>query len=264
MDAVRQEVMLHFRDGTLQAGDLQSSILYGKTVQFLPHSAVYDRRRAQRKSIVKEVKIEDLGVRRAVDLSSHGMFIDSLTLYPEGKLIALSFKLQGETIQLESRVVYIEPGIGMGLEFMAIPLDFQIKIDVATQGNAGGVMGDPKSDRRAGRDRRVSSKIPEYVWKRPSTRIRYQDRRNTAPASGKPVDLDFSKIKAVFFQAPVDFPRNHGQAARITLRDREKVEGILHHLSPEAVGVMLDLSVGGNKIYSIFITKSMIQRIEYL
>ena len=264
MDAVRQEVVLHFRDGTLQAGDLLSSLLYGKSAQFLPHSAVYDRRRAQRKSVVKEVKVDDLGVRRAIDLSSHGIFIDSLTMYPEGRLVVLSFKLQGETIQLDARVVYNEPGIGMGLEFIAIPVDLQIKIDVATQGNSGGAMGDPKSDRRAGPDRRISSKIPEYVWKRPSTRIRYQDRRNTAPASGKPVDLDFSKIKAVFFQAPVDFPRTHGQAARITLRDREKVEGILYHLSPEAMGVMLDLPIGENEVYSIFIIKSTILRVEYL
>ena len=260
---VRQDVVIHFRDGTLQAGNLMSSILYGKTAKFLHQSLLYDRRRAQRKSIVKEVRVAGVGVRRAIDLSSHGMFIDSLTKFSEGKLISISFELQGETIQLDARVVYNEPGIGVGLEFLAIPMDLQIRINAATERNTSGAFGDRKIERRVGRDRRVSSKIPKHVWTRKGIRIRYQDRRNAAPASGKPVDLDFSKIKAVFFQYPVDFPRSHGQKARIILRDRGKVEGILYHLSPESLGVMLDLSIGENEVCSIFIVKSVIQRVEY-
>ena len=65
---------------------------------------------------------EDVCV-RPPDISPHGMFINTRMEYPEGAVLKLRFKLSrtGIVIQTRCEVRYCLRGVGVGVEFVAIP-----------------------------------------------------------------------------------------------------------------------------------------------
>jgi hypothetical protein len=65
---------------------------------------------------------EDICV-RPPDISPHGMFINTRMEYPEGAVLKLRFKLSrtGVVIQTRCEVRYCLRGVGVGVEFVAIP-----------------------------------------------------------------------------------------------------------------------------------------------
>ena len=65
---------------------------------------------------------EDISV-RPPDLSPHGMFINTRTDYPEGAVLKLRFRLANTGVMIETRceVRYCLRGVGVGVEFVAIP-----------------------------------------------------------------------------------------------------------------------------------------------
>lgn len=73
-------------------------------------------------SMIYEGYEEDICV-RPPDLSSHGMFINTRTEYPEGAVLKLRFKLArtGVIINTRCEVRYCLRGVGVGVEFLAIP-----------------------------------------------------------------------------------------------------------------------------------------------
>jgi hypothetical protein len=73
-------------------------------------------------SMIYEGFEEDVCV-RPPDLSPHGMFINTSTEYPEGAVLKLRFKLSrtGVVIQTRCEVRYCLRGVGVGVEFVAIP-----------------------------------------------------------------------------------------------------------------------------------------------
>jgi PilZ domain len=73
-------------------------------------------------SMIYEGFEEDICV-RPPDLSPHGMFINTRTEYPEGAVLKLRFKLArtGVVIQTRCEVRYCLRGVGVGVEFVAIP-----------------------------------------------------------------------------------------------------------------------------------------------
>jgi hypothetical protein len=73
-------------------------------------------------SMIYEGFEEDISV-RPPDLSPHGMFINTRTEYPEGAVLKLRFKLArtGVVIQTRCEVRYCLKGVGIGVEFIAIP-----------------------------------------------------------------------------------------------------------------------------------------------
>jgi len=81
---------------------------------------------------------EDICV-RPPDLSSHGMFINTRTEYPEGAVLKLRFKLArtGVVVNTRCEVRYCLRGVGVGVEFVAIPAEFvraiEEEIDLQTQ-----------------------------------------------------------------------------------------------------------------------------------
>jgi hypothetical protein len=87
-----------------------------------------ENRRDARYSYVSELSMiyegfeEDIHV-RPPDLSPHGMFINTRTEYPEGAVLKLRFKLARTGVVIETRceVRYCLKGVGVGVEFLAIP-----------------------------------------------------------------------------------------------------------------------------------------------
>lgn len=89
-------------------------------------------------SMIYEGFEEDICV-RPPDLSPHGMFINTRTEYPEGAVLKLRFKLSrtGVVIHTRCEVRYCLRGVGVGVEFMAIPAEsvraIEEEIDLQTQ-----------------------------------------------------------------------------------------------------------------------------------
>jgi hypothetical protein len=75
-------------------------------------------------SMIYEGFEEDICV-RPPDLSPHGMFINTRTEYPEGAVLKLRFKLArtGVVIYTRCEVRYCLRGVGVGVEFVAIPTE---------------------------------------------------------------------------------------------------------------------------------------------
>jgi hypothetical protein len=73
-------------------------------------------------SMIYEGFEEDICV-RPPDLSPHGMFINTRTEYPQGAVLKLRFRLSRTGVVIETRceVRYCLRGVGVGVEFVAIP-----------------------------------------------------------------------------------------------------------------------------------------------
>jgi hypothetical protein len=76
-------------------------------------------------SMIYEGFEEDICV-RPPDLSPHGMFINTSNEYPQGAVLKLRFRLlrTGVMIQTRCEVRYCLKGVGVGVEFVAIPPEF--------------------------------------------------------------------------------------------------------------------------------------------
>jgi PilZ domain len=59
---------------------------------------------------------------RPLDISVHGMFVNTSTHFPEGSVVILRFRLTRSNIEVQTRgeVRYCLPGIGIGVEFVGI------------------------------------------------------------------------------------------------------------------------------------------------
>jgi len=81
-----------------------------------------DRREATRHPLIvmAEVTVFPNGVKltaRTSDVSRTGCYIDTLNPPPSGTAIRLRLTQKGETFETPARVVYVSPGLGMGVRF---------------------------------------------------------------------------------------------------------------------------------------------------
>ena len=79
-----------------------------------------DRRKNQRISFIKDVRMENIGTARSSVLSAGGMYIEIVNPLPEGSTIKLQFKLYDkdeQSIKVQALVMYIHDGVGMGVAF---------------------------------------------------------------------------------------------------------------------------------------------------
>jgi hypothetical protein len=87
-------------------------------------------------SMIYEGFEEDISV-RPPDLSLHGMFINTSKEYPQGAVLKLRFRLVRTGIVIETRceVRYCLRGVGVGVEFVAIPPESlkAIEDEIATE-----------------------------------------------------------------------------------------------------------------------------------
>ena len=80
-----------------------------------------DRRRQKRIHFIKEVEVAGVGVRRCSDLSTDGMYLETVHSVPVGSICDLQFKLHDSDdhpIQVQASVIYVHQGVGMGLSFV--------------------------------------------------------------------------------------------------------------------------------------------------
>jgi len=72
-------------------------------------------------SVIYEGFTEDIAI-RPPDLSPHGMFINTMKVYPEGAVLKVSFRLSRTKVLVEARceVRYCLKGVGIGVEFINV------------------------------------------------------------------------------------------------------------------------------------------------
>jgi c-di-GMP-binding flagellar brake protein YcgR len=80
-----------------------------------------DKRKHIRVPFIQEVEIIGLGMRRSMDLSVGGMYLETMTSFPVGTLLDLRFKLvdsDPNPITVQALVVYQQETVGLGLSFV--------------------------------------------------------------------------------------------------------------------------------------------------
>lgn len=99
-------------------------------IEKIPAPAVQGTRRGKRAHTLREITISQEGrdeiiMVKAPDLSSTGMFISTGRTFSEGAVLNLKLRLAITDVEVRTRceVRYCLPGIGVGVEFIGIPLD---------------------------------------------------------------------------------------------------------------------------------------------
>ena len=95
-----------------------------------PPPASTATRAEERVSFIRDVEVTDLGACRSSDLSSRGIFIETLASLNVGNELELRFRLEHDDppISVRARGVYAHP-MGAGLAFREVPPDVQQRIE---------------------------------------------------------------------------------------------------------------------------------------
>ena len=89
-----------------------------------------EKRKHIRIPFIKGVKV-GIGMRRSLDLSVGGMYLETVFYYPVGTLLDLQFKLHASDerpLQLQAEVVRTQEGVGAGLRFLNVSPEDHEKI----------------------------------------------------------------------------------------------------------------------------------------
>lgn len=81
-----------------------------------------DKRSDQRIAFIAAVEVTEIatGTRlsaRTSDLSRSGCYIDTLNPTPSKTMVRLRLSHNGEELEIPGRIVYVSPGLGMGVRF---------------------------------------------------------------------------------------------------------------------------------------------------
>ena len=85
-------------------------------------NAMQDKRSDQRIAFIAAVEVTEVatGTRlsaRTSDLSRSGCYIDTLNPTPAKTVVRLRLSHNGEELEIPGRIVYVSPGLGMGVRF---------------------------------------------------------------------------------------------------------------------------------------------------
>lgn len=86
-----------------------------------------NRRNSPRYALILVAAVTDVesGARlsaRTSDVSQSGCYVDTLNPIPKGKSVYVTLSRGDETFEAKGRVMYVSPGLGMGIQFDA-PID---------------------------------------------------------------------------------------------------------------------------------------------
>ena len=81
-----------------------------------------DKRTAIRVAFIAAVEVVEVGTgtrlsARTSDLSRTGCYIDTLNPTPSKTVVRVRLTHHGEELELPGRIVYVSPGLGMGVRF---------------------------------------------------------------------------------------------------------------------------------------------------
>jgi len=93
-----------------------------------------ERRSAPRYAMVLSADVVELprGARlsaRTADISRTGCYIDTLNPIPAGSQVRVRITHEVETFEAMGRVVYVSPGLGMGIAFLTVEAEQQSRLE---------------------------------------------------------------------------------------------------------------------------------------
>ena len=268
MQPPHQSIVIHFPDGSVENGVLRSSLLTGTTLRYLPQDPLDSRRRVLRVPFLKEVRVDHLGVRRGVDLSTRGMYVETLTPYAKGALLHVTLRFGQESIDVTAKAIFIDLGIGMGLEFQGLSAAARHTIEALVQLALDHPDSGPLPTRRTNeRGRRHTASISDAP---PLWDARKRDRRQSSPPrTSTPIEVDLSRLKSIFFADRNSEVRPRVEASHpfdkqviVAFEDGEEIQGTLRDLSPENPGFLLDLRLSEKVSYTVYVVKSAVKSIQ--
>lgn len=105
-----------------------------------------ERRRSERVAYLAEVKCEGQAAAyscRISDISTTGVFIDTISPLPVGSFLNFAFTLaEGVRVVAEGKVMHSQFGIGMGVEFTALSPESQRALNDLVTGEPAGMACD--------------------------------------------------------------------------------------------------------------------------
>ncbi len=259
-------IVIHFKDGRIDRGTLLSSLLSEGPLRYRPLMAGDERRTVARLPFLTEVKIDGCTVGRASDVSARGVFLETLTPYSVGTLLTVALRIDGDAIEVQARVAFADPGVGMGLEFNRLSAAARHRVDAAVHRLAKTVHAPPASGRRQTGNRRDD---------RGAARRRQWDgrkgerRSGTEPDASPAVEVGLAEIKSIFFVDPAQREALPDWGAdpldrpvSVEFRDGETIHGTLHEMSPDAEGFFVALRIDERHTHTVYVVKSAVKSIQ--
>jgi small nuclear ribonucleoprotein (snRNP)-like protein len=261
-------IVIHFKDGRIDRGVLTSSLLSGTTLTYRPNVVNGERRITARVPLITEAKIDRLTVGRVTDVSAQGAFVETLAPYAIGTVLTLSLRIDGELIDTPARVVYSDPGVGMGLEFMRPSTTARHRVDAALHRLVRGEHT-PAAGRRRKANRRTA-RPPDGPRRWDS---RHHDRRHGARSlTADPVVVELAGVKSIFFVESVESnDRPPGvdwgvdpldRQVSVEFRDGETIHGTARDIDPDSPGFFIALRLDDHHTHTVYVVKSAVKSIQ--
>jgi hypothetical protein len=258
-------IVIHFKDGRIDRGTLLSSLLAEGTLRYRPQTAGDERRGAPRLPLLTEVKIDRVTVGRASDVSARGLFLETLTPHALGTALHVELRIDSDAIQADARVVFADPGVGIGVEFNRLPAAVRHRLDAALHRLTKTGQASPSTGRRRTAERRDETGSVRRQWDG-----RKGDRRSRADAEAlPPVDVDLASVKSIFFVDPAQhdaLPEGGAdqmeRQVTVEFRDGETIHGTLREMSPDAEGFFVALRLDERNTHTVYVVKSAVKSIQ--
>lgn len=258
-------IVIHFQDGRIDRGVLTSSLFSGTTLTYRPNVVTGERRTAVRVPLLTEAKIDRLTVGRVTDVSAQGAFVETLAPYPIGTALTLSLRIDNELIDAPARVVFADPGVGMGLEFTRPSTAEWNRVDAALHRLIRGERAQSAGRRRDANRRTARGPDGTRRWD-----ARHRDRRHVAqPETAAPIVVDLADVKSVFFVESNDQPRNGNSGGdpldrevTVEFRDGEMIHGTMGELDSDAPGFFVALRLDEQHTHTVYVVKSAIKSLQ--
>jgi hypothetical protein len=97
-----------------------------------PNPPFRDKREVPRYSFIADVDLAEPSTDthisgRVSEISRKGCYVDVLNTLPEGTVLKLKIMRDQGVFSTKARIIYVQPGMGMGVAFVEVPPD-QLKI----------------------------------------------------------------------------------------------------------------------------------------
>jgi hypothetical protein len=258
-------IVIHFQDGRIDRGILTSSLFSGTTLTYRPNVVNGERRNTVRVPLLTEAKIDRLTVGRVTDVSAQGAFVETLAPYPLGTALTLSLRIDGELVDTPARVVFSDPGVGMGLEFIRPSTTARHRVDAALHRLVRVEHASPSGRRRNTNRRTASAPAAARRWD-----ARHHDRRQTGPSeTTDPIVVDLARVKSIFFVESNDGPQGGewgvdplDRQVSVEFRDGETIHGTLRDLDPDTPGFFVALRLDDHHTHTVYVVKSAVKSIQ--
>jgi hypothetical protein len=178
----------------------------------------------------------------------------------------MSLRLGSEPLEVSARIVFADPGVGMGVEFIQLTTAERHRMDAALHRLVNRGRG-PASGRRRAENRRTTAVA---VDSRPRWDGRRQDRRQTTEAASvESIAVELETVKSIFFVESDERPGvgNMGtdpfdREVTVEFRDGEMIQGTVRDFSLDTVGFFISLRLDDRYAHTVYVVKSAVKSLQ--